>query len=88
MAALAGLTFAAPTVTFCAPGDRLAARRLHLPQAPGVRAEDQLIWHFGHTADPIYMGSCTVLSPNLVILNLFHTPLFIQFIMWLMFRDR
>ena len=80
MAALAGLTFAAPTVTFCAPGDRLAARRLHLPQAPGVRAEDQLIWHFGHTADPIYMGSCTVLSLNLVIVYLFHSSFLIQLI--------
>ena len=77
MATLAGLTFAAPTVTFCAPGDRLAARRLHLPQAPGVKAEEQLIWHFGHTADPIYMGSCTVHTPNLVILNIFRSPLLI-----------
>jgi len=64
LAAMTGLTFAAPTVTFCAPGDRMAAKRLHLPQPPGVRAEEQLVWHFGHTADPIYMGSCTV-SPHL-----------------------
>lgn len=66
LAALTGLTFAAPTVTFCAPGDRLAARRLHLPQPPGINAEDQLIWHFGHTADPIYTGSCTVCFHSLV----------------------
>lgn len=62
IAALTGLTFAAPTVTFCAPGDRLAAKRLHLPLPPGVKPEDQLVWHFGHTGDPIYMGTCTVHS--------------------------
>jgi lipase ATG15 len=60
LAALTGLTFAAPTVTFCAPGDRLAAGRLHLPSPPGVNPEEQLTWHFGHTADPIYTGTCTV----------------------------
>jgi lipase ATG15 len=60
LSALTGLTFLAPSVTFGAPGDRLAARRLHLPQPPGVKAEDQLVWHFGHTADPIYIGACTV----------------------------
>lgn len=69
LAALTGLTFASPTVTFCAPGDRMAARRLHLPQPPGVTAEEQLVWHFGHTADPIYMGSCTVSPPSLKVLT-------------------
>jgi putative lipase involved disintegration of autophagic bodies len=43
----------------------MASKRLHLPQPPGVRAEEQLVWHFGHTADPVYMGSCTVLPPGL-----------------------
>ncbi|EEB07023.1 autophagy associated lipase Atg15 [Schizosaccharomyces japonicus yFS275] len=58
-AALMGLSFGIPTVTFEAPGDRLAARRLHLPQPPGLPDEDSLVWHIGHTADPIYLGTCT-----------------------------
>lgn len=32
LASLIGVTFGLPTVAFEAPGDRLAARRLHLPQ--------------------------------------------------------
>ncbi|KAI9486181.1 MAG: Alpha/Beta hydrolase protein [Benjaminiella poitrasii] len=57
IASLLGETFGVPAVTFESPGDRLAARRLHLPRAPG--AADMPIWHFGHTADPIYIGVCT-----------------------------
>jgi hypothetical protein len=55
-----GLTFGIPTVTFEAPPERLAAGRLHLPRPPGVDYKDMNIWHFGHTADPVYMGICTV----------------------------
>lgn len=58
VASLIGQTFGVPAVTFESPGDRLAAQRLHLPRAPG--AADLPIWHFGHTADPIYIGVCTV----------------------------
>ena len=52
-----GQTFLIPTVTFEIPGERLAAQRLHLPH--GI---DMPIWHFGHTADPIFVGVCTVCS--------------------------
>ncbi|KZV90107.1 alpha/beta-hydrolase [Exidia glandulosa HHB12029] len=53
LAALLGATFGAPTVAFAAPGDRLAAQRLHLPtHAP--------ITHVVHTADPIPYGTCTI----------------------------
>lgn len=57
VASLIGQTFGVPAVSFESPGDRLAAQRLHLPRAPG--AADLPIWHFGHTADPIYIGVCT-----------------------------
>ena len=60
LAALVGRTFGVPTVTFEAPPERLASQRLHLPAPPGLLPEDMLVWHFGHTADPVYMGVCTV----------------------------
>lgn len=59
LASLVGQTFLVPTVTFEIPGDSLASRRLHLPHPPGVHLP---LWHFGHTADPIFVGVCTVWS--------------------------
>lgn len=58
IATLLGQTFGVPAVSFESPGDRLASERLHLPRAPG--AKNMPIWHFGHTADPIFIGVCTV----------------------------
>ena len=61
---LLGLTFGLPTVTFEAPGEALAASRLGLPSPPGSNPnamqtrQNTGIYHIGHTADPIYMGSC------------------------------
>ena len=61
---LLGLTFGLPVVTFEAPGDALAASRLGLPPPPGYDSNSHQArmntgaFHFGHTADPIYMGSC------------------------------
>ena len=62
--ALLGLTFGLPVATFEAPGDALAAARLGLPSpptahpsAPQTRKFTGAV-HFGHTADPIFMGSC------------------------------
>ncbi|KAK9468503.1 Alpha/Beta hydrolase protein [Lipomyces arxii] len=50
-------------VTFCAPGEKLAASRLHLPSKFHPNSGDY-IWHFGNTADPIFMGTCNgPLSP-------------------------
>ncbi|WBW71550.1 autophagy associated lysophospholipase Atg15 [Schizosaccharomyces osmophilus] len=57
-ASLMGLSFGIPTVTFEAPGELLAARRLHLPMPPGLPDEESHIWHIGHTADPIFLGVC------------------------------
>ncbi|ODV96641.1 hypothetical protein PACTADRAFT_48470 [Pachysolen tannophilus NRRL Y-2460] len=58
LASLAGRTFGQPVVTFEAVPELLATRRLHLPVPPGLPSHFEHIWHFGHTADPIYMGVC------------------------------
>ena len=61
---LLGLTFGVPVTTFEAPGDALAAARLGLPSPPGTHPSSPQgrkytgAVHFGHTADPIFMGSC------------------------------
>lgn len=62
VSSLLGMTYGLPTVTFEAPGDVLAATRLGLPIPPGYsthQSRDNMgIYHFGHTADPIYLGTC------------------------------
>ena len=64
LSSLLGLTFGLPTVTYEAPPQALAASRLGLPAPPGThpsamqRRTDTGIHHVGHTADPIFMGSC------------------------------
>ncbi|KAL0954412.1 hypothetical protein HGRIS_003398 [Hohenbuehelia grisea] len=55
LASLLGTTFGPPVVTFESPGEKMAARRLHLPTPPSA----QHITHVFHTADPIAMGTCT-----------------------------
>ncbi|KAJ2625551.1 putative lipase atg15 [Coemansia sp. RSA 1694] len=59
LAALMGLTLGIPAVGFEALGDRMAARRLHLPQPPSVALERLPLFHVGNTADPVFMGMCT-----------------------------
>ncbi|KDQ18696.1 hypothetical protein BOTBODRAFT_29072 [Botryobasidium botryosum FD-172 SS1] len=54
LSALLGATFGAPVVAFEAPGDRMAARRLHLPSPPS----NLHITHVFHNGDPIAMGTC------------------------------
>ncbi|KAF8802495.1 alpha/beta-hydrolase [Phlegmacium glaucopus] len=54
LASLVGVTFGAPVVAFESPGDKLAARRLHLPSPPSTHH----VTHVYHTADPIAMGTC------------------------------
>ena len=64
MSALLGLTVGVPAVTFEAPGDALAAARLGLPSpyhfpGQGMKKKKAVgIYHFGHTADPVFMGTC------------------------------
>ncbi|CCD26607.1 triglyceride lipase ATG15 NDAI_0I00380 [Naumovozyma dairenensis CBS 421] len=64
LAALIGRTFGLPAVAFEAPGEYLAAKRLHLPFPPGLPAYLEGVWHFGHTADPIFMGTCNGASSS------------------------
>ncbi|KAL5490647.1 ATG15_1 [Sanghuangporus weigelae] len=54
LASLTGATFGVPVVAFEAPGEKLAASRLHLPSPPSTLH----ITHVYHTADPIAMGVC------------------------------
>ncbi|KAI8333437.1 Alpha/Beta hydrolase protein [Chlamydoabsidia padenii] len=61
LAALVGHTYGAPAVTFESPGERLAAHRLHLPQRPAVHTP---VYHFGNTADPLFIGLCTGISSS------------------------
>ncbi|KYG43211.1 hypothetical protein M433DRAFT_136621 [Acidomyces richmondensis BFW] len=67
VASLLGLTYGLPTLTFEAFPDALAAKRLGLPVPPGYKigsadgeegSPERGIFHFGHTADPVYMGMC------------------------------
>ncbi|EXJ90362.1 hypothetical protein A1O1_03461 [Capronia coronata CBS 617.96] len=60
---LLGLTFGLPTVTFEAPGEDLPAKRLGLPAPPSSdphrpRTKYTGAYHFGNTADPVFMGTC------------------------------
>ncbi|KAL5359854.1 putative lipase atg15 [Aspergillus floccosus] len=68
MTSLLGLTYGLPAVTFEAVPEALPAARLGLPSPPG---HDPRLpqsrrytgaYHFGHTADPIYMGTCNGVS--------------------------
>ncbi|KIW66631.1 hypothetical protein PV04_05946 [Phialophora macrospora] len=61
--ALLGQTFGLPTVTFEAPGEDLASKRLGLPTPPSSdrrkpRTKYTGAYHFGNTADPVFMGTC------------------------------
>lgn len=64
LASLVGRTVGIPAVAFEAPGEMLATRRLHLPMPPGLPQYLEGIWHFGHTADPIFMGVCNGASSS------------------------
>lgn len=61
---LLGLTYGLPAITFEAIPEALAAARLGLPEPPdtmpGMHQSRSMTgnYHFGHTADPIYMGAC------------------------------
>lgn len=64
VSALLGLTYGIPVMTFEAYPDAMAASRLGLPTPPGFRIGAHQsrpstgVFHYGHTADPIFMGSC------------------------------
>ncbi|KAH0432412.1 hypothetical protein CcaCcLH18_06492 [Colletotrichum camelliae] len=64
VSSLLGLTYGVPVVTFEAVPEALAAGRLGLPVPPGGEQmvhqarQNTGAFHFGHTADPIYIGTC------------------------------
>ncbi|PKS10169.1 hypothetical protein jhhlp_001919 [Lomentospora prolificans] len=64
VSSLLGLTYGVPVVTFEAVPEALPASRLGLPVPPGAdpdapQARDYTgTYHFGHTADPVYIGTC------------------------------
>lgn len=74
LAALVGTAYGIPVVTFEAPGEASAGKRLSLPIPPsqplltnpekgefesGFGDDIKIpIYHFGHTADPIFTGDC------------------------------
>lgn len=61
---LLGMTYGDPVVTFEAVPEALPAKRLGLPVPPGADPrfpqlrEHTGTYHFGHTADPVYIGTC------------------------------
>ncbi|KAL7912284.1 alpha/beta-hydrolase [Trichoderma velutinum] len=58
------LTYGLPAVTFEAVPEALPASRLGLPIPPGANPDTPQTraytgtYHFGHTADPVYIGTC------------------------------
>ena len=64
ISSLLGLTYGLPVVTFEAVPEAMPAARLGLPTPPGYRIgshagrADTGAYHFGNTADPVYMGTC------------------------------
>ncbi|KAF8139862.1 hypothetical protein EV363DRAFT_1086963, partial [Boletus edulis] len=67
LASLLGSTFGLPVVAFQAPGERMAAHRLHLPlppSSPGLDLPRVPITHVYHNADPIPQGACTCQASN------------------------
>ena len=65
-----GLTYGLPVITFEAVPDALPASRLGLPTPPGHQVgafqKRKMTggYHFGHTADPVYMGECNKASSS------------------------
>jgi lipase ATG15 len=64
VSAMIGLTYGIPVLTFEAVPDALPANRLGLPVPPGTdpdrpgQRDFTGAYHFGHSADPIYVGTC------------------------------
>lgn len=78
LSSLMGQTFGIPAVAFQAPGEALASSRLGLPAPPpndrnGKGGKNKYasnlngVYHFGHTADPIFMGTCNGYSSGCYI---------------------
>jgi len=61
VASLMGMTFNVPAVAFESPPDRLPAYRLGLALPP---TDYPITYHFGNTADPVFMGACNGYSSS------------------------
>jgi lipase ATG15 len=70
VASFIGLTFGHPAVTFEAVPEAMPASRLGLPTPPGHQIGSLQTrkytggFHFGHTADPVYMGQCNTVGSS------------------------
>lgn len=68
ISSMLGQTFGVPVVTFEAVPEALPSSRLGLPTPPGsdpMRPQKRKYsgaYHFGHTADPVYMGTCNSMT--------------------------
>ena len=68
VSSLLGLTYGLPVTTFEAVPEALPAMRLGLPVPPGTPPGAHQArkytgaYHFGHTADPIFVGSCNAIT--------------------------
>lgn len=68
VSSLLGLTYGLPVTTFEAVPEALPAMRLGLPVPPGTPPGAHQArkytgaYHFGHTADPIFVGSCNAVT--------------------------
>lgn len=64
VSSMLGLTYGHPVVTFEAVPEALPVGRLGLPVPPGSDPNNPQtreftgVYHFGHTADPVYVGTC------------------------------
>ena len=58
VASLVGMRFHIPTVTFEAPGERLAALRLGLVASPDDAMSQDYITHIYNNLDPLSWGAC------------------------------
>lgn len=58
VSSLLGQTYGIPAVSFEAVPDALASKRLGLPKPPKHDRNLTGSFQIGHTADPVYMGSC------------------------------
>lgn len=96
VSAMLGLTYGVPVLSFQAVPDALPVSRLGLPTPPNadpMLPQKRLhtgVYHFGHTADPIYMGVCngaTAVSyafpmPITRNLTLFHRLVVMPVMLW------
>ncbi|KAF9920267.1 putative lipase atg15 [Linnemannia zychae] len=60
VASLLGITKGYPVFTFSSPGDVRYGRRVGLVKTDleGSDLKKMSVWQFGHTGDPVYMGTC------------------------------